>query len=131
MATRLSWISSSVGISTSWTLPRLVGQAKAMELLYFPRTLSATEALELGLATEVVPADELAGRVGEVAARLAAGPTVALGAMRQSVAYAAGHSFEEALEVESRMMTLTGGTADHAAAVAAFLAKEKPVFEGR
>ena len=46
-------------------------------------------------------------------------------------AHAAGHSFAEALELESRMMTLTGGTDDHAAAVAAFLAKEKPVFEGR
>ena len=124
-------IALSCDTGASYHLQQLVGRAKAIELLYFPRTLSAAEALELGLATEVVPADELAGRVAEVAARLAAGPTVALGAMRQSVAYAAGHSFSEALEVESRMMTLTGGTADHAAAVAAFLAKEKPVFEGR
>ncbi|GAA1476450.1 enoyl-CoA hydratase-related protein [Nocardioides aestuarii] len=124
-------IALSCDTGASYHLQQLVGRAKAIELLYFPRTLSATEALDLGLATEVVPADELSGRVGEVAARLAAGPTVALGAMRQSVAYAAGHSFTEALEVESRMMTLTGGTADHAAAVAAFLAKEKPVFEGR
>ncbi len=124
-------IALSCDTGASYHLQRLVGRAKAIELLYFPRTLSAAEALELGLATEVVAPDQLAGRVGEVAARLAAGPTVALGAMRQSVAYAAGHSFEEALEVESRMMTLTGGTDDHAAAVAAFLAKEKPVFEGR
>jgi 2-(1,2-epoxy-1,2-dihydrophenyl)acetyl-CoA isomerase len=51
--------------------------------------------------------------------------------MRQSVAYAAGHSFEEALEFESAMMTKTGATADHKAAVAAFVAKQKPVFEGR
>ena len=59
------------------------------------------------------------------------GPTVALGAMRRSVAYAAGSSFEDALAFESSMMTLTGATADHAAAVAAFVAKEKPVFHGR
>ena len=45
--------------------------------------------------------------------------------------YRAGHSFEEALEFESRMMQLTGATADHRAAVAAFVAKQKPVFEGR
>jgi 2-(1,2-epoxy-1,2-dihydrophenyl)acetyl-CoA isomerase len=51
--------------------------------------------------------------------------------MRQSVEYAAGHSFEEAAAFESTRMTLTGATADHAAAVAAFIAKEKPVFEGR
>ena len=67
----------------------------------------------------------------ELAARLAAGPTVALGAMRRSVAYAAGHSFEESLAFECSMMTLTGATADHPAAVAAFVAKQKPVFEGR
>ena len=67
----------------------------------------------------------------ELATRLAAGPTVALGAMRRSVAYSAGHSFEESLAFESSMMTLTGATADHHAAVAAFVAKQRPVFEGR
>jgi 2-(1,2-epoxy-1,2-dihydrophenyl)acetyl-CoA isomerase len=51
--------------------------------------------------------------------------------MRSSVAYAAGHTFEEALEFESRCMTETGRTADHRAAVAAFVNKEKPTFEGR
>ena len=78
-----------------------------------------------------MPADRLTEEVAEVAARLAAGPTVALGAIRQSVAYAAGHSFEESLALESAMMQKTGATADHPAAVAAFVAKEKPVFEGR
>ena len=51
--------------------------------------------------------------------------------MRRSVAYAAGHTFAEALEFESSMMTLTGGTEDHRAAVEAFVAKQKPVFQGR
>jgi 2-(1,2-epoxy-1,2-dihydrophenyl)acetyl-CoA isomerase len=51
--------------------------------------------------------------------------------MRQSVAYASGHTFEEALAFESAMMQKTGATADHQAAVASFVAKEKPVFEGR
>jgi 2-(1,2-epoxy-1,2-dihydrophenyl)acetyl-CoA isomerase len=69
--------------------------------------------------------------VGDLAARLAAGPTVALGAMRQSVEYAAGHDFADSVAFESTQMTRTGATADHAAAVAAFVAKEKPVFEGR
>jgi 2-(1,2-epoxy-1,2-dihydrophenyl)acetyl-CoA isomerase len=124
-------VALSCDTGASYHLQRLVGRAKAIELLYFPRTLSAAESLELGLATEVVAGDDLAGVVSEVAARLAAGPTLALGAMRRSVAYAAGHSFEEALGFESRMMTETGATEDHAAAVAAFLAKEKPVFQGR
>jgi 2-(1,2-epoxy-1,2-dihydrophenyl)acetyl-CoA isomerase len=87
--------------------------------------------LALGLASRVVAAADLDATVRETAVRLANGPTVALGAMRRSVAYASGHSFEDALEFESRMMQETGATRDHEAAVAAFVAKEKPVFEGR
>jgi 2-(1,2-epoxy-1,2-dihydrophenyl)acetyl-CoA isomerase len=124
-------IALSCDTGSSYTLQRLVGRAKAIELLYFPRTVSADEALSLGLATQVVPAGELAEVVGSLAARLAAGPTVALGAMRQSLAYAADHTFTEAVANESAQMTRTGQTADHAAAVDAFLAKEKPAFEGR
>ena len=124
-------VALSCDTGASYHLQRLVGRAKALELLYFPTTLSAAEALDLGLATRVVPATELDAEVGELAARLAAGPTVALGAMRQSVAYAAGHSFEEALAFESTMMTKTGATDDHRAAVAAFVAKERPTFHGR
>lgn len=124
-------VALSCDTGASYHLQRLVGRAKALELLYFPSTVPAADALELGLATRVVPADELAAEVGALASRLAAGPTVALGAMRQSVAYAAGHSFEESLELESAMMQKTGATADHRAAVAAFVAKQTPVFEGR
>lgn len=124
-------VALSCDTGASYHLPLLVGRAKAMELLYFPRTVKADEALELGLATRVVPAAELGAVVGELAARLAAGPTVALGAMRRSVTHAAGVTLREALELESEMMTRSGATADHAAAVAAFVAKEKPVFEGR
>ncbi len=124
-------VALSCDTGASYHLQRLVGRARAIELLYFPRTLSAAESLELGLATQVVPDDDLPGVVSEVAARLATGPTVALGAMRRSVAHAAGHSFEDALAFESRMMTETGATEDHAAAVAAFIAKQKPTFEGR
>lgn len=124
-------VALSCDTGASYHLPLLVGRAKAMELLYFPRTIPAAEALDLGLATSVVAADDLAREVGALAARLAAGPTVALGSMRQSVAYAAGHSFAEACEFESEMMQRAGKTEDHRAAVAAFVAKEKPTFEGR
>ncbi len=124
-------VALSCDTGASYHLQQLVGRAKAIELLYLPRTLAAEESLALGLATRVVPAAELATEVRTLAERLASGPTVALGAMRQSVAYAAGHTFEEALAFESSMMQKTGATADHAAAVAAFVAKEKPVFEGR
>ena len=124
-------ISLSCDSGSSWTLPRLVGRAKAIELLYEPRTLDAAESLTLGLATRVVPADDLASEVGALAARLAAGPTAAFGAVRRSVAFAASHSLEESLAFEGEMMTLTGSTEDHRDAVASFVAKEKPTFQGR
>src|SRR5262245_574306 len=124
-------VALSCDTGSSYTLQRLVGPAKALELLYFPRTIKADEALELGLATRVVPADELGATVADLAGRLAAGPTLALGSMRRSVAYAASHTFEEAVVLEGKMMTRTGATEDHRAAVAAFVAKEKPVFNGR
>ncbi len=124
-------VALSCDTGSSHTLQRLVGPTKAMELLYFPRTIKADEALALGLATQVVPADGFDAAVADLAGRLAAGPTVAFGSIRRSVAYAASHTFEEALTLEGEMMNRTGATADHRAAVAAFVAKEKPVFEGR
>ena len=122
-----SGIALSCDTGSSWTLPRLVGRAKAIELLYFPRTIKADEALELGLATTVVPADEVAG----LATRLAEGPTAAYGAIRRSVLHSAGHDLESSLAFEAQMMALTGATQDHHQAVDAFVAKQKPHFSGR
>jgi 2-(1,2-epoxy-1,2-dihydrophenyl)acetyl-CoA isomerase len=124
-------VALSCDTGSSWTLQRLVGRAKALELLYFPRTLPAEESLELGLANKVVPGDQLAAEVDELARRLATGPTVAFGAIRRSVEYSAGHSLADSLAFEAEMMTLTGSTRDHQHAVDAFVAKQKPVFEGR
>jgi 2-(1,2-epoxy-1,2-dihydrophenyl)acetyl-CoA isomerase len=124
-------IGLSADSGASWWLPRLVGMARAKELLLLPRTIGAPEALAMGLASEVVPDEEFGGRVHEVAARLAAGPTVAYGAVRRAVAYSSTHDLESSLAYEAELMALTGATADHAAAVQAFLAKQRPVFEGR
>ncbi|MCW2738922.1 enoyl-CoA hydratase-related protein [Nocardioides sp.] len=129
--TSFAGVALSCDTGSSWTLPRLVGRAKAMELLYFPRTVSAEEALELGLATQVVPESGFAATVGELAAHLSAGPTVAFGSIRQAVAYAAAHPLEDSLAFEAEKMALTGGTEDHLAAVHAFVTKEKPVYRGR
>ena len=124
-------IGLSCDTGSSWTLPRLVGRAKALELLYLPSTIPADEAAELGLATRVVPDAELADATRELATRLAAGPTLAYAAMRRSVTFSAAHGLEESLAMESRMMQLTGASEDHAGAVAAFVAKQPAVFKGR
>ncbi len=122
-------LSCDTGIS--WTLPRLIGSAKATELLYFPRTIGAPEALELGLANRVVAAADLTVATTELAELLAAGPTVAYAGVRQSIAYAASHTFAETLDFEAEQMRRTGDTEDHANAVKSFVAKEKPTFTGR
>ncbi len=124
-------VALSCDTGSSWTLPRLVGKAKALDLLYFPRTLDAAEAESLGLANRVVPADSLTDEVGRLARRLADGPTLAFGAIRRSVEFAAGHGFEAALAFEADMMQRTGSTHDHREAVESFVAKKKPTFEGR
>lgn len=124
-------VALSCDSGSSWSLPRLIGTARAKELLLMPRTIPADQALEWGLATEVVPADALEARVRDLAATLAQGPTQAYGAIRRSVAYAAGRPLDEALAFEGEQMAATGASADHTAAVEAFLAKEKPRFTGR
>ncbi len=124
-------IALSCDTGASWTLPRLVGRAKALELLYFPRTIPAAESKDLGLATEVVPAADLQVEVTRLAERLAAGPTAAFGAVRRAIEHSAGNDFASSLEFEAEMMALTGATADHRRAVASFVAKEKPTFQGR
>lgn len=124
-------IALSCDTGISWTLPRLVGRARAIELLYEPRTIRADESLGLGLATRVVPAAELPAAAHELATRLAAGPTLAYGAIRRSVEFSATHDLPESLAFEASMMAETGSTQDHRDAVASFVAKEKPVFNGR
>ncbi len=125
---------AGVGLScdsgSSWSLPRLVGMAKAKELLLLPRTVGAEEALRLGLATQVVPADDLPAVVAELAGRLAAGPTLAYGSIRRALAFSAGHDLPEALAHEAELMRLTGASADHRFAVEAFVAKQRPTFTG-
>lgn len=124
-------IALSADSGSSWWLPRLVGAARAKELLLMPRTIGAVEAVTLGLASEVVADAELPGRVAEIAGRLAAGPTVAYGAVRRAVAYSLAHDLEASLAHEAQLMGLTGSTTDHALAIRSFLSKQPPVFEGR
>lgn len=124
-----------VGLSadsgSSWTLQRLVGSAKAAELLLLAEPVSAEQALDLGLFTRLVGEEELAGEVRELAVRLAAGPTAAYGAIKESLLFAAGHGLAEALEREAELQVRLGDTDDHKNATAAFVNKEQPVFHGR
>jgi 2-(1,2-epoxy-1,2-dihydrophenyl)acetyl-CoA isomerase len=115
----------------SWTLPRLIGSARAAELLMLAEPVSADRALELGLVTSVTDDEELPAAAAAFASRLAAGPTLAYAAIKESLLFAAGHGLHEALGKEADLQDQLGQSADHQAATLAFLRKEQPVFEGR
>jgi 2-(1,2-epoxy-1,2-dihydrophenyl)acetyl-CoA isomerase len=116
----------------SWTLPRLVGSARATALALLAEPITAEAALEMGLVNAVVDeADRVLPAAHELAARLAAGPTAAYAAIKQSLAFAATADFASALAKEGELQTAMGHTEDHRNATAAFVAKQKPTFLGR
>lgn len=116
----------------SWSLPRMVGHAKAIELLLLAEPVPAAEAVRLGLLTRLVDDDDLVlPAAQELAARLAAGPTVAYGAIKRQLSVGDAGTLSEALAAEAQAQAICGATADHRNATAAFVNKEKPVFEGR
>lgn len=114
----------------SWTLQRLVGLGRATALLMLAEPVTVAQALEMGLVNAVLPAGGLEAAATELAAKLAAGPTFAYGAIKQALYGAAGTDLATALEQEADLQARCGATRDHAAAVDAFVAKQQPVFTG-
>lgn len=120
----------------SWTLQRLIGYGRALELMMLPRKVQADEALRIGLISEVVEdtADTGDGavlaRAQELAAKLATGPTVAYQKIKQTLSAATSSSFREALAAEQVAQNELGATSDHHEAVDAFVNKRAPKFTG-
>src|SRR5690606_23403010 len=113
----------------SWALPRLVGYAKATELMMLATPVKAAEARSLGLLTELLHDDEqVLPRAQELAARLAAGPTVAYGQIKRQLRVGASGSLADALEAEYQAQATCGATDDHREATEAFVSKRKPTF---
>ena len=129
----LAFANVGLGLDTgaSWTLPRLIGHARATALAILAEPVGASAALEMGLVNAVVPAAELETSAFELAARLAAGPTAAYAAIKQQLAYSAAHPLATSLEREGELQNGLGNSVDHREATAAFLRKEKPIFRGR
>jgi enoyl-CoA hydratase len=119
------------GAGGTQRLPRLVGLSKARELIYTGRHLKADEALAIGLADKVVPAEGLAAAALEFAAALAKGATVALGAAKQAVNATLGLDMEAGLAVEAAGFATCLGTEDAQEGLAAFLEKREAGFKGR
>jgi 2-(1,2-epoxy-1,2-dihydrophenyl)acetyl-CoA isomerase len=116
--------------SSTYFLPRLVGFKRAMELTITNRVLSAREACEWGLVTEVVAAEKLSARAEELARSLAQGPTGAFGAAKRLLHSGWNQSLETQMEWESRAIGEAGGTADGKEGIRAFVEKRKAKFIG-
>ena len=110
---------------------RLVGTSRAFEWMTSSRRLSAAEALEWGLVSEVVPDDRLAERAAERAAELAALPTRGIGLTKRLFDHAETATLDEQLEFEAQLQAAATQTADFREGVSAFLEKRQPNFEGR
>jgi len=115
----------------SFLLPRLVGLAKAQELLLLSPRLSAEEALALGLVHRVVPAEKLMEEALSLAKELAQGPTRAYALTKKLLLETYRLSLTEALALEAVLQGQAGQTQDHEEGVRAFREKRPPRFQGR
>jgi 2-(1,2-epoxy-1,2-dihydrophenyl)acetyl-CoA isomerase len=121
----------SLDFGTSWLLRQRIGVHKAKEITFTGRVIGATEAHELGLVNAVVPAEELDQAVGDVAARIAAGPPLALSMIKRQLDNAGQASLSQALEVEALAQSLNTQTGDMREAMMAFVERRNPTFKGR
>jgi len=115
----------------SWMLARLVGKARATEMMLLGERIHGPKAAEWGLIYKSVADADVLTEAQALAARLAAGPTLALGLMRQSLAEALDGDYAAALRREAEGQRIAGSSADALEGGAAFLMKRKAVFQGR
>jgi len=112
-------------------LPRIVGQAKALELILTGESIDATEAHRIGLVTAVVSSSTFATRVDEIVQNLLEKGPVALRLGKEAVHKAMDLTLDQGLRLEEDLYALLQTTQDRAEGVRAFLSKKKPVFVGR
>ena len=111
-------------------LPRIIGQGRAAELLYLGRSMSAEEGAAWGFFNRVVPQADLMDTAGDMAARIASGPGFANMMTKTMLAQEWSMSLEQAIEAEAQAQAICMQGQDFHRAYHAFVAKQKPVFEG-
>jgi enoyl-CoA hydratase/carnithine racemase len=119
---------SGADMGAAYLLPRMVGLAKATELLFTGDFISAEEAGRIGLYNRVVPADQLAAATREIAERLARGPAFALAKTKQMLNRELHMNLETALESEAQAQAICMQHPDYREAYEAFVAKREPKF---
>ena len=115
---------------TTYLLPRLVGLRKALEIALRNEPISPHQAVEMGLATEVVPDDELGQQLDEVAHELASGPTAAFSETRRLLYESFDRGMADQLAAEEEAMSRVVQTEDFRRGLEAFFARETPDFQG-
>jgi len=118
-------------MGASYLLPRLVGLRQANELAFFGERIYGPQAAAMGLINRSVPHDKLLDTAHEWAARLAAGPTLSIGAMKLAMRRGLHGTFRDALQSEATLISLIAQTEDAAEGLMAFFEKRKPVYNGR
>ncbi len=118
-------------MGAAWLLPQVIGLGRANELLMLGEPVTAERALEIGLTNRVVPVDQVLPESQALAARLARGPSFALGMTKEMLNREPTLSLEEALEAEAQAQQICMDTADFREAYESFVAKREPKFEGR
>lgn len=130
LVTAFANVGASGDFGTSWFLPRLVGEARAKELMFLSPRLTAAEAADLGLVNRVLDDEGFAQAALAFCHDLAARAPIALRYMKENVNRALEATLHEALDAEATAMVRTMGTADHREAAAAFVEKRPPEFSG-
>jgi 2-(1,2-epoxy-1,2-dihydrophenyl)acetyl-CoA isomerase len=115
----------------AYLLPRLIGLAKAKQLVFFGDDLTADDALRIGLVNAVVPADGLHAAAKEWAERLASGPTFAIGMSKRLLNRSLESDLETALDEEAMVQSLVTQSDDTKEGMLAFAERRQPVFKGR
>jgi 2-(1,2-epoxy-1,2-dihydrophenyl)acetyl-CoA isomerase len=124
-------IGASCDGGASFALPRVVGLRRALEIALLNESFDANEALRLGLVNRVVPAAQLEAAAAELAQRLAAGPTRAIGRVRRLMRQSFDASLTEQLDAERAAFEASTTDHDFDEGLRAFIAKRAPKFEGR
>lgn len=126
---------TAIGLSpdggATWLLPRLVGLRRAQEMTLLNQRVSAEEAVKIGLITRAVADDALPAVANEIAEKLAASATRALGRSRNLLLSSFGNALEEQLELEARGIAAGGRDPEGKEGITAFLAKRKPDFRAQ
>ena len=115
---------------SSWMLPRLIGLAQATRMMMLGERIHGEEAERIGLIYKCVEDDALMAEAGALAEKLANGPTVALGQMKQTLRKGLESDFASTLLAEAEGQRVAGSTADAMIGAASFLQKQKPQFTG-